>query len=249
MVTLDEVDTCNLRNPTSCDVTDTTSITVRSYRNGTAIRCNQGVVISWAEESEATVIGYILTIESLSDTIEGIDKLLSSSISTREERGARAKDRASLTTRNSCASASSSSKCLHCGNVEAFSEGFSKLLSVDATDIVVVLQFIDISNECRRDEDVINRDDTLSVLDCRQVTITTVSDILASCVVTCCCNTSCRELSGLTTLNRANHVQVFHNVLLLESSQDFSREYFEEELISASCCVYLSQAGRTCVAV
>ena len=123
---------------------------------------------------------------------------------------------------------SSSAKGLHRCNIETLGKSLTEFLSVNATDIVVVLEFVDVGDKGRSDQQIIDGDDTFCVLDTTEVTGVSISDVLTGGVIFSSCDSSQWELSRLTALNGPHHVQIFHHVEFFKGRQDFTREHFKE---------------------
>jgi hypothetical protein len=183
VVALEQADTCDLGDTTRGHVTNTTSVTV----DRDVIGGEESVVLAWGQDGETTLIRSVLLIQATSNSIERVDKTLSScSGCTRDFSTAVETDRRSTTSR--------SVQSLHRGDVEAFRKSLTEFLSVDATDIVVVLELINVGDEGRSNQNIINRDDTLCVLDSRQVAVAAIYDVFTDSVILSISDASNREL-------------------------------------------------------
>ena len=90
--------------------------------------------------------------------------------------------------------------------VETDGKSFTQLVSVNAADVVVVLYVVDVSQESRSNQHLIDGDDSFSLSDIADVAITVVGNVFTRSVVVSGSNTSYWELSGFTVFNGSDCV-------------------------------------------
>ena len=129
---------------------------------------------------------------------------------------------ASFTATDSGSRTSSSNEGLHGRNIKTLGKSLTEFLSVNATDIVMVLKLINVRDEGGSKQNIINRDDLLSVLNRAEIAVSSVSNVFSSRVVFSSRDSRYRELSRLSVRDGADRVKTLHNIHLFKGGQDFS---------------------------
>ena len=195
---------------------------------------SQQVVRSRTQVREAFIFRDELLIQLLSSGEQSSHQLLSGQVS--QHTGI-----SHLTTTSFSRDRRWFTSSLHCQLQDVLVVGIGQrtanLLRVRTTHIVVVHRLINVGDKRMRDQQVINGDNSLVR---RQVE---TSDLFTWGVVLSANLTQNRELSGLAVLDVANHVLVFSQAVLFESSQNFTSEDLHEQGLGIARGVDLTNTG------
>ena len=107
--------------------------------------------------------------------------------------------------------------------------------------VVVVLGFVDLGDEHRRDQQVVDGDDLLVVFD------GAAEDFVTGRVVIGRRATHNRERCRFARGDRARHHAVLRLVLGFEDRHDLAREYLHEQFVGEASAQSLAEAGCGCI--